>query len=59
MCGGQTDIGQDFSWYFGFRCQFSFHQLLHILQSSYHPTKNAMDIDIAVAIAVFNSSIKR
>jgi hypothetical protein len=30
ICGGQSGIGQVFSEYFGFPCQFSFHRLLHI-----------------------------
>jgi hypothetical protein len=32
-CGiysGQSDTGASFSWYFGFPCRVSFHQLLHI-----------------------------
>jgi hypothetical protein len=29
-------LGQFFFQHFGFLCQFSFHQLLHILYTSYH-----------------------
>jgi hypothetical protein len=29
ICCGQSGAGQDFSEYFGFPCQYSFHQLLH------------------------------
>jgi excinuclease UvrABC nuclease subunit len=30
ICGEQSDTGVDFFEYFGFLCQFSFHQLLHV-----------------------------
>jgi hypothetical protein len=29
ICGGQMTLGQVFSEYFGFPCQFSFHRLFH------------------------------
>jgi hypothetical protein len=30
ICGGQMELGQVFSEYYGFPCQFSFHRLLYI-----------------------------
>jgi hypothetical protein len=39
-------LGQVFSEYFGFPCQFSFHQLLHI---HYHLSSGAGTIDQIVA----------
>jgi hypothetical protein len=30
-------LGQVFSEYFGFPCQYSFHQFLHTITITYHP----------------------
>jgi hypothetical protein len=38
ICGGQSGSGADFSEYFGFTCQFSFHLSLHI-HYHHHPLK--------------------
>jgi hypothetical protein len=48
ICGGQSGTGAGFLRVLRFPCQFSFHQLLHIHESSYHPKLYSLDTDSVV-----------
>jgi hypothetical protein len=48
ICGGQVALGQ----YFGFPCQFSFHQVLHNLLSSWAGTIGQLVADVPSGLSL-------
>jgi hypothetical protein len=52
----EVATGQIFYKYFGFPCQFSFHQLLHIHCSTYHMKLHCLNTDSTIKEHINNAS---
>jgi hypothetical protein len=52
ICDEQSGIGAGFSEYFGFPCQFSFHQMLHIYISSGAGTIDQLVVDVPSGLSL-------